>query len=163
MFLQNKMGVLHKISKFEPHLLIKKWVYVLLSDEYTPNMVYKGFGNSVEYWKPLKSPEFSVLKTLRLPLVASLYQGLILPVRLINNSDRSIRGTERAPLLSMPLSSSCFKVSIQNKEQNLHSLPFVCIATAFSKYHSGKHALSYVPLLSQISEVDSMSVGISTN
>ena len=39
----------------------------------TPNMVYKGFGKSVEYWKPLKSPEFSVLKTLRLPLVASPY------------------------------------------------------------------------------------------
>ena len=38
-----------------------------------PNMVYKGFGKSVEYWKPLKSPEFSVLKTLRLPLVASPY------------------------------------------------------------------------------------------
>ena len=37
----------------------------------THNMVYKGFGKSVEYWKPLKSPEFSVLKTLRLPLVAS--------------------------------------------------------------------------------------------
>ena len=34
-------------------------------------MVYKGFGKWVEYSKPLKSPEFSVLKTLRLPLVAS--------------------------------------------------------------------------------------------
>ena len=39
----------------------------------TPNMVYKGFGKLVKYWKPLKSPEFSVLKTLRLPLVASPY------------------------------------------------------------------------------------------
>ena len=52
-------------------------------------------------------------------------QGSAKAVRVINNSDRSIRGTERAPLLSMPPSPSCFKVSIHNKKQNLHSLPFV--------------------------------------
>ena len=83
--------------------------------------------------------------TLSVSISSWAHQALKQAGRVINNSTRSIRGTERAPLLSMPLSSSCFKVSIQNKKQNLHSLPFVCIATAFSKYHSGKHALSYVP------------------
>ena len=51
--------------------------------------------------------------------MSSLTQALTIPVRVINNSHRSIRGTERAPLQSMPPSSSCFKVSIQNKKQNL--------------------------------------------
>ena len=89
-------------------------------------------------------------------------RGITLPVKSINNVHRSFVGTERAPLQSMPPSSSCFKVSIQNKKQNLHSLPFVCIATAFSKYHSGKHALSYVPLLSWISAHNKATVACKT-
>ena len=47
----------------------------------------------------------------------SVEQALTQAGRVINNSTRSIRGTERARLLSMPPSSSCFKVSIQNKSK----------------------------------------------
>ena len=68
-------------------------------------------------------------------------KGVTQAVRVINNSDRSIRGTERAYLLSMPPSTSGFKVSIHKQEAKLAQPAFCLHATAFSTYHSGNHSL----------------------